>query len=201
MRVAIDAKKLPLPGGLFACFLFVTDLSQSAWFSCACFTDSDRRCCCCFAFRCKFLALSFQYLIKVFCPVNPLARPKNSGADIVAEYLLGGLPVLLVHREEKQREHQPHHQKRRRAVTDALPREDVNGDSDNRSRAKANKLAFGEVKSYLCLDAAEAFGYADIGHCKTCNRQKSGFLSLLYREKYAILKLDGGAINCESSLP
>jgi hypothetical protein len=84
-------------------------------------------------------------LIKIFRPVNPLARPNKVGADIVAEYLFRRLSVLLVHGEEEQREHQPHHQKRRRAVADNTPREYVHGDSDNGGGAEAYELPGSEI--------------------------------------------------------
>ncbi len=85
--------------------------------------------------------------------------PVELATDIVPQDDLGGLAVLFVHGEEKQREHHPDHQERRPAVPQHAASKDVGRNADRDCRAEADQLAFCEVQRDFGLDLAEVFGY------------------------------------------
>ncbi len=73
----------------------------------------------------------------------------------MAQHLLKGLAVLLIDSKKEEGQHQPDHQQSRRIVTDTAPCEKIGGDANQTARAKAYKLALGQIKGNLGFDFRE----------------------------------------------
>ena len=91
--------------------------------------------------------------------------PDEHGLYDVVQILLGGLTVLLVKREEDEREHDNHHQHCRRRQVEMCLRQKENRDTDCRSDGKTNELPLGQVEHDLRFDAVKILRDRNKCHC------------------------------------
>lgn len=82
------------------------------------------------------------------------ARPQETGADKVEQDFFKRLPVLLVHSDSEEREHEADHAEGRNIRSDCRPAEKIKGDSHGPGQRETHQLPPRQVKGYLVLDAA-----------------------------------------------
>ena len=131
-----------------------------------CWADSAR---CLFAFFCFFallnrFLLSYKWGVDIFRSIRSDAGAGKLDPDDVADHLFKGQTVLFVHCQQKRREHDRQHSEQRPGVADGLPGQKVGRNADSSSKAKADKLALGEVERDFCLDLGKVVRDIHIGH-------------------------------------
>ena len=101
------------------------------------------------------MILPLQSGVDIFCLIGPAFGIDELRPDHMAQHLLEGLAVLFVDTEKEEGQHQSDHQQSRCVVTDTAPCEKIGGDANQTARAKAYKLAAGQVEGNLCFDFRE----------------------------------------------
>ena len=79
-------------------------------------------------------------------------------------HLLHGLAVALVHRQEKEGQHDQHHEQGGGAGAQPVPAQKEQRYADERAADEADKLPLGQIESDLGFDFRQVLGDRNIGH-------------------------------------
>ena len=119
-------------------------------------------------FKLQFL-LFFDFLlnfsVEIVCAIGTHLVPDEHGLYDVVQILFGGLTVLLVKREEDEREHDDHHQHCRRGQVEMRLRQKEDRDADCRSDGKTNELPLGQIEHDLRFNAVKILRDRNKCHC------------------------------------
>lgn len=108
------------------------------------------------------ILLPLDHGIEIVCAIGPLLGPQKEYVDDVPKHLFQRLPVLLIHGQQKGRNHDKHHDKGGGTDADPVSEQKEKRYADNRARREADKLPLCETEKHLAFDLGKVFGYAYI---------------------------------------